>query len=65
MKTISRSVIYINLFAILVIGLSSCSTEQKRYEVEFLQLFDTVTRVIGYTDSEEAFSEHSISSMRI
>jgi thiamine biosynthesis lipoprotein len=59
LKTISRSVIYINLFAILVIGLSSCSTEQKRYEVEFLQLFDTVTRVIGYTDSEEAFSEHS------
>jgi len=44
----------------LVCGLAACSgtkTEKKRYEAEFLKLFDTVTQVIGYAESEEAFNE--------
>lgn len=34
--------------------LSGCSRQQ-RYEASFLTLFDTVTTVTGYADSEEAF----------
>ena len=29
---------------------------QKRYEASFLTLFDTVTTMVGYADSEEAFT---------
>ncbi|MGI6192713.1 MAG: FAD:protein FMN transferase, partial [Christensenellales bacterium] len=29
--------------------------ELKRYQAEFLTLFNTVTRVVGYAESEEAF----------
>lgn len=30
-------------------------TDEKRYEAEFLNLFDTVTQIIGYSDSKEDF----------
>lgn len=45
---------------ILVFNLTACvnaKEENKRYEAEFLMLFDTVTQIIGYAESEEAFSE--------
>ena len=35
----------------------SVSEEPKRYEASFLTLFDTVTTIIGYAESEEAFRE--------
>ncbi len=31
--------------------------EPKRYQAQFLELFDTVTTIIGYADSEKEFSE--------
>ena len=37
-----------------VLLLSGCAGQQ-RYEASFLTLFDTVTTVVGYADSEEAF----------
>ena len=43
----------------LIILLSSgCARNQtNRYQAEFLELFDTVTRIVGYSDSEEHFKE--------
>lgn len=39
---------------------AACSMQQKkRYEAEFLFLFDTATRVIGYAQSEEEFQEQA------
>ena len=32
---------------------------EKRYEASFLQLFDTVTQIVGYAESEKAFTEYS------
>ena len=54
MKRMSFLIILV-VFA-LVFG--ACSTQKKkRYEAEFLFLFDTATTVIGYAQSEEEFQE--------
>ncbi|HYE68795.1 MAG TPA: FAD:protein FMN transferase [Anaerovoracaceae bacterium] len=48
------------MILILAFNLAACAEtedEKKRYEAEFLLLFDTVTQVIGYTDSEEEFND--------
>jgi thiamine biosynthesis lipoprotein len=45
------------LLSCFVLLPGGCDTEgQKRYHAEFLTLFDTVTRIVGYADSEEAFT---------
>jgi len=37
----------------------SCKTNDKqRYSAQFLELFDTVTQVVAYTDNKEEFSSH-------
>lgn len=37
----------------------SCkTTEKQRYSAQFLELFDTVTQVVSYTDSKEEFSSY-------
>jgi thiamine biosynthesis lipoprotein len=45
----------------LVLTISGCgqtaATEKTRYQAEFLDLFDTMTQIVGYSDSEELFSE--------
>lgn len=52
-----KKLITILLCFVLLLGLSSCGgNEKKRYEGEFAFLFDTVTRVIAYTDTKEEFS---------
>jgi len=47
----------------LVFNLSACEkgdkNEQTRYESQFLSLFDTVTSIVGYADTEEKFTEYS------
>lgn len=35
----------------------SPASEAKRYQAEFLTLFDTATKIVGYADSEEEFKE--------
>lgn len=35
------------------------SNEKKRYEAEFLLLFDTVTQIVSYSDSKEEFAEYA------
>lgn len=46
----------------LIVNLAGCgdrNTEKKRYEAQFLELFDTVTTIIGYADSEAEFTEQA------
>ncbi len=48
------------LIITMVFSLSACSnTKEKRYEASFLDLFDTMTRVVGYADSEEEFKQYA------
>lgn len=43
-----------------LINLAACgSLEKTRYESEFLELFDTITKIVAYTDSEKEFRKHS------
>ncbi len=58
--TMVRQYAAVFVVIILVFNLAACSgapEEKKRYEAEFLKLFDTVTQVIGYAESEEAFNK--------
>lgn len=44
------------LICILVISSGGCSRQsKKRYSAEFLELFNTATKIIGYTDTKEEF----------
>lgn len=48
------------LILIFIFNFSACGkSEPKRYEAQFLQLFDTVTQIIGYTDTKEEFEEYT------
>ncbi len=43
----------------LNVGACGANQEKKRYEAQFLKLFDTVTQIVAYSDSKEAFTKHS------
>lgn len=49
------------IFAILLtINSAACSVKKtSRYEAEFLVLFDTMTKIVTYTDSKEEFTRQS------
>ncbi len=49
------------LLTSIIFNLTACSlkTEPERYQAQFLELFDTVTTIIGYAESKEEFSEFS------
>lgn len=42
--------------ALLLTGCSTLSPQLKRYNATFLTLFDTVTTIVGFAESEEAFT---------
>lgn len=46
------------LLIIMSLGLAACRQPKKRYQAQFLELFDTVTTIIGYTVDEESFKEY-------
>lgn len=47
------------IFIVLVNSAACGQTEKKRFEAEFLLLFDTATRIIGYTDTKEEFADYA------
>jgi thiamine biosynthesis lipoprotein len=53
-----KILIYVILIAILF-NLTACKKEPEliRYQAQFLELFDTVTTVIGYAENKDEFSE--------
>lgn len=53
-----KKVITIALIAVLIFNLAACiQPKNKRYQAQFLELFDTVTTIIGYAKDEAAFKE--------
>jgi thiamine biosynthesis lipoprotein len=62
MKSIVTKLVCISLCLLLLL-LGGCGkTKTKRYQAEFLGLFDTVTTIVGYADSEanfQAFAEEA------
>ena len=50
-----RLIILIFISCLLLVGCSS--KELNRYQAEFLNLFDTVTQIVGYDENEEGFKE--------
>jgi thiamine biosynthesis lipoprotein len=56
-----KKIIAIVLIASFALNVSACGTnqEKKRYEAQFLELFDTVTQIVAYSDSKEEFTKHS------
>jgi thiamine biosynthesis lipoprotein len=54
-----KIVLTIITFAFLI-NITACGKHGKtRYEAEFLVLFDTLTKIVAYTDSKEEFSKQS------
>lgn len=46
--------------AVILFSLASCTpAKEKRYEAEFLELFDTVTKIVGYSSGKEEFSAYA------
>ena len=60
---IKKFTICITAFMIAFSGVSCASQPDqpvnKRYEAEFLSLFDTATRIVGYAESKEEFTEQA------
>ena len=55
-----KKIIAILIGTVLLVNLVACSSQKKtRYEGEFLLLFDTVTKIVAYTDSKENFTRYS------
>lgn len=55
-----RKSIAIIMIILMTFNLAACGKqEKKRYEAEFLQLFDTVTRIVGYSVSKEEFTKRA------
>ena len=54
-----RKILSLMLAAVLMTGCAAqgSTTEQKRYQASFLTLFDTVTSIVGYAESEEEFEK--------
>ncbi len=53
-----RKIIVCLLLVSMITSLSACSSkkEETRYQAQFLELFNTVTQIIGYAETKEDFS---------
>jgi thiamine biosynthesis lipoprotein len=56
-----KKAIGIILSLIMIMNITACGAqnEKKRYEAEFLLLFDTVTRIVAYTESKDEFTKYA------
>lgn len=58
-----KKTLAILLTLVLVLQLSACgignTSKKTRYEAQFLQLFDTETQIVGYTETKEEFTNFS------
>ena len=55
-----KKFISIILLILTLISLTACGEKElTKYQSEFLMLFDTVTRIVGYSESKEEFKEYS------
>lgn len=55
-----KKIISAIMLFIIIISITSCSgSKKKRYEASFFELFDTITKIVGYSESKEEFEKHS------
>ena len=55
-----KKAISIILLILIMISLSSCGEKElTKYQSEFILLFDTITRIVGYAETEEEFTGYS------
>lgn len=56
-----RRITVLAILLALIINLPSCSAQRKteRFQAQFLELFDTVTTIVGYAKDEETFTEYA------
>ncbi len=50
-----RGLLKTAIIFVTILNVSACSSSLKRYEAQFLELFDTVTQVVAYVDSKQKF----------
>ncbi len=56
----SKKIIACLLITVFIFPLTACgTTELKRYDASFLELFDTVTTITGYAGTKEEFTEYA------
>jgi thiamine biosynthesis lipoprotein len=57
---LAKKIISIILLIIILISSTACGeNELTKYQSEFIMLFDTTTRIVGYVESKEEFTEYS------
>ncbi len=55
-----KKTVLIILLVLTLISLTACGEKElTRYQSEFIMLFDTATRIVGYAESKEEFTKHS------
>lgn len=55
-----KKAISILLLIIILISLTGCGEKElKKYQSEFIMLFDTITRIVGYAETEKEFTGYS------
>lgn len=63
MNSLLKRIISAIMAVIIGVSLIGCGRQKEnkktRYEASFMGLFDTVTKIVGYTDSKEEFTKYS------
>lgn len=56
-----KKIISAMMAVIIGVSAAACSrqTKKARYEASFIELFDTATEIVGYSDSKEEFTKYS------
>lgn len=55
-----KKILIFLILSVICTNLSACNSKSKvRYEAEFLTLFNTVTKVVAYSDNKEEFEKHA------
>lgn len=55
-----KKVVAVIITITIAMSVAACGTKKKtRYEAEFLGLFDTLTKIVAYTDSKDEFTKYS------
>jgi thiamine biosynthesis lipoprotein len=58
---LKRKIVAVLMILISIFNLTGCSTanNKHRYDAQFLMLFNTATKIVGYADTKEEFGEYS------
>lgn len=54
-----RKIIILLLIIAIVLNLTGCSSKNERFQAQFLELFDTVTTIVGYAKDKDTFTKYA------